>query len=87
MFTYGIELPPSGNKVGFNLLDDDEFTITYITDKVPSLPAIHQLPTQAKRNVWIITINREDPTTSQGVLDELDLHQNPREKYKVKISL
>ena len=27
MITYDIELPPSGKKIGFNLLDDEDFTI------------------------------------------------------------
>ena len=27
MITYGIELPPSGKKVGFNLMDDEDFTM------------------------------------------------------------
>ena len=44
IITYGIELPPSVNKVGFNLLDDEYFTITYITDTTPNSPADHQLP-------------------------------------------
>ena len=37
--------------------------------------------------MWIVAINREDPITSQGVLDELNRHQNPRGKYKIKIGL
>ena len=56
---YNIELPPSGKKVGFNLLDDEDFTIPYITDTVPNSPAGHQLRSQAKRNVWIVDINGE----------------------------
>ena len=32
--TYEIELPPSVNKVGFNLLDDEDFTISYITNTI-----------------------------------------------------
>ena len=51
------------------------------------MPAIHQLSTQAKHNVWIIAINEEDPITSQGALDKLNIHQTPRGKYKVNISL
>ena len=27
IITYDIELPPSGKKIGFNLLDDEDFTI------------------------------------------------------------
>ena len=36
IITYDIELPPSGNKIGFNLLDDKYFTIPYITDTIPN---------------------------------------------------
>ena len=34
ILTYEIELPASGKKVGFNLLDDEDFTIPFITDKI-----------------------------------------------------
>ena len=57
IITYEIELPPCGKKVGFNLLNDEDFTIPYITDTTPNSPAGHQLPSQAKRNVWIVAIN------------------------------
>ena len=57
IITYEIELPPSGKKIGFNLLDDEDFTIPYITDTIPNSPAGHQLPSQAKRNMWIVAIN------------------------------
>ena len=36
IITYDIELPPSGKKVGFNLLDDEDFTVPYITDTIPN---------------------------------------------------
>ena len=57
IITYEIDLPPSGNKVGFNLLDDEYFTIPYITNKIPNSPDGHQLPSQAKINLRIIAIN------------------------------
>ena len=44
IITYDIELPPYGKKIGFNSLDDEDFTITYITDTTPNSPAGHQLP-------------------------------------------
>ena len=53
MLTYKIELPTSEKKVDLNLLDDEDFTILYITDLIPNSPVIHQLPTQAKLKVWI----------------------------------
>ena len=69
IITYDIDLPPSGKKIGFNLLDDEYFTIPYITYTIPNSPAGHQLTSQAKRNVWIVAINGEESLTSQGVLD------------------
>ena len=75
IITYEIELPPSGKKVGFNLLDDEDFTIPYITDTIPNSPAGHQITTQAKQNLCIIAINGEEPITAQGELDELNCHQ------------
>ena len=84
---YEIELPPSGKKFGFNLLDDEYFTIPYITDTIPNSPDGHQIPSQANRNVSIIAINGKEPITDQGVLDELNFHQTPRGKSKIKISL
>ena len=87
IITYEIELPPSGKKIGFNSLDDEDFTIPYVTDIIPKIPAGHQLTTQAKKNVWIISINGEELITAQGELDELNRHQNPRGKYKTNTSL
>ena len=78
MITYEIELPPSGNKVGFNLLDDEDIIIPYITDTIPNSPVGHQLPSQAKLDVWIITINGKETISDQGSLDELNHHKNPR---------
>ena len=69
ILTYEIELSPSGKKVGFNLLDDEYFTIPYITDKTTNSPSSHKLTTQARQNVCIIAINGEEPITAQGTLD------------------
>ena len=37
--------------------------------------------------MWIVAINGEEPITAQGVLDELNRHQNTRGKSNIKISL
>ena len=63
------------------------FTIPYITDTIPDSPAGCQLTSQSKQNVWIVAINGEEPITAQGVLDELNSHQIPRGKSKIKIIL
>ena len=68
-------------------MDNEDFTIPFITDTTPKPLAGHQLSSQAKRNVCIIAINEEEPSTSQGALDELNHHQTPHGKSKVKISI
>ena len=87
ILTYEIDLPPSENKIGFILLNDEKFTIPYVTDTMPNSSLSHKLPTQAKKNVWIISINVEETITYQCVLDEFNVHLDPRGKYKVNISL
>ena len=37
--------------------------------------------------MWIVAINGEEPITSQSVIDELNRHQTPQGKSKIKISL
>ena len=64
-------------KFGFNLLDDEDFTILYIADTIPDSLAGHKLLSLAKIYVWIVAINVEKPITAQGVLDELNSHQTP----------
>ena len=34
IITYGLELPPAGNKIGFNLLDGGDFTTLYILHRL-----------------------------------------------------
>ena len=56
-------------RIFFNSLDEEDFIIPYITDTIPNSPAGHQLPSQAKRNVWIVAINGEEPIKDQDVTD------------------
>ena len=44
IITYEIDLPPSGNKIGFNLLDVEDFTINYVTDKKVKVKACTAVP-------------------------------------------
>ena len=68
MITYEIELSPYGKKIGFNSLDEEDFTISYITDTIPNSSASNQLPTQAKINVRIIAINGEELIILHGTI-------------------
>ena len=49
ILTYEIDLPPDGKKIGVNLLDEEDFSIPYVTDTIPKLPAGYQLPTQGEK--------------------------------------
>ena len=68
-------------------MDDEYFIILYITDTIPKSPVGHQLPTQAKWNVWIIAINWEEPITTQCAFDVPNFHWTPHGKSKVNISI
>ena len=72
ILTYEIELHSSGNKFGFNLLYDEDFTILYVTDTISNSPDGHKLLKQANQHFYIIAINGEESTTDQGALDELN---------------
>ena len=80
-------LLPAENGMGFNLLDDKDFTIPYLIYTIPNSPESHKIPTQDKKKLWIIDINGEKTITAKGALDELQHHQIQRGKSKVKISI
>ena len=66
---------------------DEYFTILFVANPIPKLPAGHQFSTQADNTVCIIASNVEEAITAQVSLDELNIHQNARVKSKVNISL
>ena len=68
-------------------MDNEDLKISYITDTIPSLPASHQLPDQAKRSVLIIAIKREAPNTDQGAIDKINHYQTPHGESNVNISI
>ena len=70
MITYEIELTTFGNKIGFNLLDKEDFTIPFIIDEIKNSPDSHQLVTQANNNMWIISKNGEEPIKEKGSLEK-----------------
>ena len=75
IINYELELPPSGNKIGFNLLYNYDFTTPYIINTIPNSPSGYQLPTQTKKNVCIIDINGEEPIIENISLDVIQHYQ------------
>ena len=55
--SYKLKLTPAGNKIGFNLMHGNEFTIPYTIYTITKSLEDHQLLTQFKKNVWIISAN------------------------------
>ena len=64
-----MELPSAGKKFDLNLLNGKYFIIPHVIDKIPNLPAVHKLLTQAKKNAWIIAMNVEETITYQRLID------------------
>ena len=71
VLAYDIDLSTPGSKVGFNLMDYDEFIITNIIDTIANYPPGHQILTQAKKNVCIIAINGDKTVITKGLIDEI----------------
>ena len=46
-------------------MGDDDFNIPYILETIPDSQAGHQLPSQSKKNVWIVDINGGVPITAK----------------------
>ena len=70
---------PLERSLVFSSLNDEDFTIPYITDTIPNSPDFYQPPSQPNRNVWIIDINGEKTIKGQCVFDELNPHQTTQE--------
>ena len=83
IITSEILLPPDGNKIGFNLLDENDLTIQYIIDTITNSPAGCQLPTQTKNNVWIFFNNGETPITEKGhLVNSIAIRLNLKTQYQ-----
>ena len=87
ILAYEIEVPTAVNKIIFNLLDDEDFKIPYVTDTIPNVPAGHKLTKHSNKNVLIIAINVEETITAQGTLGVINRHQTTQVKSKVGISI
>ena len=63
-------------KLVLSLLDNAYFIMSIFINTIPNSPAVHQLPTQSKKNVWINDTNGEESIIYQVALDELQQHYN-----------
>ena len=84
ILTYEVELPPDGNKFGINLLDDEDFTIPYVTDIIQDSPAGHPLPTQALKMCGSLILMEKSLSQLKLILTNsiaIKLHvENPRSR-------
>ena len=66
---------------------DEYLKIPYVIGTFLNSPNSYQILTKDKKNMWIISINREDPRTNESSLDNLHHYQAQHGKYEVKMSL
>ena len=87
VLAYDIDLSTPGSKVGFNLMDYDEFIITNIIDTIANYPPGHQILTQAKKIVCIIAINGDKTVITKGLIDEIQRYHTQHSNKKLNIRL
>ena len=68
--TYRIQLPTTENKIGFNLIGDDDFKTPYILDTIYKYPEGKQILTQATIYFFNICINIKYLITAKGGLEK-----------------
>ena len=73
------------NKIGPNFMDDDDSNIIYVVDMLPNSPVGCQLPSQAKKNVWIMNFGGEEPIKEKVALEYIKRHQSNKVNSKFNI--
>ena len=71
---------PQSKKIVINLMDDDDLNITYILYNIPNYPSVHQLPSQANNNLYVLKMDGEEPITAKCAPEDIRLHQNNKWK-------
>ena len=89
IFTYNLTLPIHATTIGFEIYDDTYFNIPYIHKIIPDTPAYEQIPSIHRRNMFIISINDEEPITSTFAIDLLQprrLRSHASLTFKIQIT-
>ena len=63
IFTYEIDLPLHATDIGMEIYDDEYFNIPVLKKCIPDTPACLEIPASSRRNMFIVSINNEEPIT------------------------
>ena len=67
-------------------MDDNDFNIPYIVDIDPNYPLGHQLPDQAKKNVWTVEVDDDKPITTKEALKGFNCnHPNKENQNPISV--
>eukprot|EP00978_Attheya_sp_CCMP212_P023543 scaffold72435_cov57-Attheya_sp.AAC.1 len=79
MHSFQISIPPKGRHFHIQVGDDQEYHIPFIDRVYVDSPWFNELPPSARRNMWIVAINDEEPIMGKSFIDYLHHLQDPVE--------
>eukprot|EP00978_Attheya_sp_CCMP212_P016076 scaffold41833_cov35-Attheya_sp.AAC.4 len=77
--TYQVDIPPQGQRFYIQVRDDIDFYIPYLDKLFRESPWLRTLPPTTRRNMWIVSINAEEPIMGANFIDIIKLLQHPTE--------
>ena len=85
--TYDIIMPPVGYICPITIYDDHKYGLPYIKSIPKSTPIGQQLPEQALKQQWILSIGTEEPIHAASALDEITRLRTSHANKKIQITL
>jgi hypothetical protein len=79
MHKFQISIPPKGRKFHIQVGDDQEYHIPFLDRVYVDSPWFNEIPPSARRNMWIVAINDEEPIMGTSFIDYLHHLQDPVE--------
>lgn len=87
LITVEIELPPAGHPLYISIQDDTLFNIPFIERVYSESPLYAQIPANARRNAWIVSIDSEEPIMAATAIKELQRRQLSESTNKISLIL
>jgi hypothetical protein len=79
MFSFQVSIPPQGRRFHIQVGDDQEYHIPFLDRVYVDSPWFHEIPPSARRNMWIVSIDEEEPIMGTSFIDYLHHIQDPVE--------
>jgi len=85
--TYQVDIPPQGQRFYIQVGDDSDFHIPYLDKLFRESPWLRTLPPFARRNMWIVSINAEEPIMGTTFIDIIKSLQHATETTTAELIL